>query len=226
MQISAIVVAAGSGTRLGFSKPKAFVPINGVSLLSYVLQTIRATGAFDELVLAVPGGTQQLARAEVNTAGLQIPVKITEGGAARQDSVRIALRLTSAESELIVIHDAARPFTTPEMFSSCITAAVRSGGAVVAIPVADTLKHVENGIVLSTTPRDSLWQAQTPQAFRRELLIGAHQRATRAHFTATDDAHLCEYLGVKLQVVPGSVFNLKITTPDDLRLGEAIARFR
>jgi 2-C-methyl-D-erythritol 4-phosphate cytidylyltransferase len=111
------------------------------------------------------------------------------------------------------------------MFSSCIAAAAQSGGSIVAIPVADTLKQVENGTVISTAPRDGLWQAQTPQAFRRKLLIRAHQQAIRERITVTDDAHLCEYLGFKLQVIQGSVSNLKITTPDDLRLGEAIARF-
>jgi 2-C-methyl-D-erythritol 4-phosphate cytidylyltransferase/2-C-methyl-D-erythritol 2,4-cyclodiphosphate synthase len=225
MKVSAIIVAAGSGTRLGLETPKAFVPINGATLLSYVLRTIRAVEALDEMVLAVPSGTHQLARAEVNAAGLQIPVKITEGGRERQDSVRLGLRLTSAESELIVIHDAARPFATPEMFSSCIAAATQSGGSIVAIPVADTLKQVAHGTVISTAGRDGLWQAQTPQSFHRELLIKAHERAQREHITVTDDAHLCEYIGVKLQVVQGSVSNLKITTPDDLRLGEAIARF-
>jgi 2-C-methyl-D-erythritol 4-phosphate cytidylyltransferase len=225
MKVSAIIVAAGSGTRLGLGTPKAFVTINGVSLLSYVLRTIRSIDALDEVVLAVPAGTHELARAEVIAAGLPVPVKIGQGGSERQDSVRLALGLTSAESELIVIHDAARPFATAEMFSSCIAAAAQSVGSIVAIPVADTLKQVENGTVISTAPRDGLWQAQTPQAFRRKLLIRAHQQAIRERITVTDDAHLCEYLGVKLQVIQGSVSNLKITTPDDLRLGEAIARF-
>lgn len=225
MKVSAIIVAAGSGTRLGLARPKAYVAINGVSLLSYVLRTIRAIDVLDEVVLAVPGRTRELARAEVNAAGVQIPVKITEGGTERQDSVRLALGLTSTESELVVIHDAARPFTTPEMFSSCIAAAAQSGASIIAIPLADTLKQVENGTVISTTPRDGFWQAQTPQAFRRELLIRAHERAIRERISVSDDAHLCEYLGVKVRVVQGSVSNLKITTPDDLRLGEAIAPF-
>lgn len=225
MRTSAIIVAAGSGLRLGLGTPKAFVAINGILLLSYVLRTIRATDALDEVVLAVPAGTQEFARSEVNAAGVQIPVKIIEGGTKRQDSVRLALGFTSAESELIVIHDAARPFATPQMFSACITAAAESGGAILAIPVADTLKRVEDGIVVSTIPREGLWQAQTPQVFRRELLIRGHEAAITGRIIVTDDAHVCERLGAKLQVVPGSASNLKITTPDDLRLGEMIARF-
>jgi 2-C-methyl-D-erythritol 4-phosphate cytidylyltransferase len=225
MKASAIIAAAGSGARLGLATPKAFVTIDRVSLLSHVLRTIAALDALDEVILAVPAGTQKLARAEVAAAGLQIPVKITEGGAKRQDSVRLALTLTSAEAELIVVHDAARPFATPEMFSACIAAAVQSGGAVVAIPVADTLKRVRDGTIVATVPRDGLWQAQTPQAFRRELLIMAHERALTERINVTDDAHLCECLGIAVELVQGSAINLKITIPDDLRLGEAIARF-
>jgi len=225
MKASAIITAAGSGTRLGLTTPKAFVTIDRASLLLRVLRTVRAVDALDEVVLAVPAGAQKLARAEVDAARLQIPVKITEGGAERQDSVRLALALTSAEAELIVVHDAARPFATPEMLSACIAAAVQCGGAVVAIPVADTLKQVDNGTIIATMARDSLWQAQTPQAFRRELLMMAHERAINERITATDDAHLCECLGITVRVVQGSTANLKITTLDDLRLGEAIARF-
>jgi 2-C-methyl-D-erythritol 4-phosphate cytidylyltransferase len=225
MKAAAIIVAAGSGTRLGLATPKAFVSIERASLLLRVLQTIGTLEALCEVVVAVPAGAQKYARTEAAAAGLQIPVKITEGGAERQDSVRLALRLTSAEADLIVVHDAARPFATPAMFSTCIAAAAQTGGAVVAIPVADTLKRVELGTIIATVARDGLWQAQTPQAFRRELLVRAHERAMRERITATDDAYLFERLGLAVQVVQGSALNLKITMPDDFRIGEAIARF-
>jgi 2-C-methyl-D-erythritol 4-phosphate cytidylyltransferase len=225
MKASAIIVAAGSGVRLGLPTPKAFVNIGRMSLLFRVFQTIGAVEAFGEVVVMVPAGTQKSARAEADAAGLRIPVKIAEGGAERQDSVRLALMLTSAEADLIVVHDAARPFATSEMFSACIAVAAQTGAAVVAIPVADTLKQVENGIVVATVPREGLWQAQTPQAFRRELLVRAHESATREQLTVTDDASLFEYLGLSVQVVQGSPLNLKITTPADLTMGEAIAQF-
>jgi len=225
MKVSAIIVAAGSGTRLGLATPKAFVSIERASLLLRVLQTIGTLQALGEVVVAVPAGAQKFARTEAAVAGLQIPVKITEGGAERQDSVRLALMLTSAEADLVVVHDAARPFATPAMFSTCTAAAAQTGGAVVAIPVADTLKRVERGTIVATVPRDGLWQAQTPQAFRRDLLMQAHERAMRERITATDDADLFERLGIAVQVVQGSALNLKITMPDDLRVGEALARF-
>ncbi len=226
MKTSAIVVAAGSGTRLGRETPKAFVPIGDASLLLRVLRTIRKVDGLDEVVLAVPAGAQRRARAEVDAADIQIPVKIIDGGAERKDSVQRALKLTSAEASIILVHDAARPFATPEMFSECIAAAAQIGGAIVAVPVSDTLKVVDRAMVLSTLPRETLWRAQTPQAFRRELLVRAHQEAIGEGIAVTDDAFLCERIGVAVKVVPGSALNLKITTPDDLEIGEAIARSR
>jgi 2-C-methyl-D-erythritol 4-phosphate cytidylyltransferase len=185
MKASAIVVAAGSGKRLGLSTPKAFVTIDNVSLLVRVLRTIAAVGELGEVVLAVPVGTQQRARAEVEAARVEIPVKITVGGTERQESAWLALMLTSAEAELIVVHDAARPFATPPMFSACVAAAAQTGAAIAAIPATDSLKQVSNGTIVTTVPRDGLWQAQTPQAFRRELLILAHERAIGEHITVT-----------------------------------------
>jgi 2-C-methyl-D-erythritol 4-phosphate cytidylyltransferase len=176
-------------------------------------------------------------RAQVDLSGIEIPVKITPGGGERQDSVRIALALTSAEAELIVVHDAARPFATVAMFEASLAAAARAGGGVVAIPVADSLKDVSGRTIVGTVRRTGLWQAQTPQAFQREALIAAHQRALRegviataAHqralregVIATDDADLVERIGCSVEVVEGSTLNLKVTTPDDLRMAEAIA---
>jgi 2-C-methyl-D-erythritol 4-phosphate cytidylyltransferase len=225
MKASAIVVAAGSGTRLGLATPKAFVHLDRSPLLLRVLRTLTKVEALSEVVVAVPPGANRIARAQADAAQLQIPVKITEGGAERQDSVRLSLLLTSAEAELVIVHDAARPFATSAMFSACLAAAAQNGGAAVAIPAADTLKQVENGVIVATVPRDGLWQVQTPQAFRRELLVRAHEWARRERISVTDDAQLFERQGLSIQVVPGSAVNLKITTPDDLRIGEAIARF-
>src|SRR5690242_9847885 len=185
IKASAIVVAAGSGTRLRLTTAKAFVTIDNATLLLHVLRTMAAIDVLDEMVLAVPADALRRARAEVEAAELQIPVKITAGGAERHDSVRLALKLTSSEAEFVVIHDAARPFATPAMFSACLAAAEQSGAAVIAVPVADTLKQVDNGTILSTVPRGGLWQAQTPQAFRRELLIKAHERALTEHASVT-----------------------------------------
>jgi 2-C-methyl-D-erythritol 4-phosphate cytidylyltransferase len=251
MKASAIIVAAGSGIRLGFDVPKAFVELYGRSMLSYSLRTIAAVPIIEEAVVSIPPGRESQARADVRAAGLEIPVKLTPGGVERQDSVRIALALSSAEAELVVVHDAARPFATPAMFEVALATAARVGGAIAAIALADTLKRIgdhrgagdhrsagdplsvsgtssfndprsvgEHRAIVATIARTSLWQAQTPQAFRRELLIRAHERAVIDRVIATDDADLVEQLGATVAVVDGSAFNFKITTAEDLRLAE------
>jgi 2-C-methyl-D-erythritol 4-phosphate cytidylyltransferase / 2-C-methyl-D-erythritol 2,4-cyclodiphosphate synthase len=219
---SAIIVAAGSGVRLGKNEPKAFVKIARRTMLSYSLRVIASVEAIRELVIAVPDGFERAAREDVSALALRIPVKITPGGSERQDSVRIALGLTSIESELVVVHDAARPMATAAMFESCLDAAARAGGAIAAIPVADTLKRVVDTAITETIARAGLWQAQTPQAFRRDLLIAAHQRALDERIVATDDADLVERIGARVELVEGSTANIKITTASDLAIVEAI----
>jgi len=222
LKASAIIVAAGSGVRLGSNVPKAFVKIAGRTMLSYSLATVRQVSSISEAVIAIPKEFENAARAEVSAAGLGIPVKITPGGIERQDSVRIALELTSAESDLVIVHDAARPLATVAIFELCLTAAIRAGAAIAAIPVSDTLKHVVDSAITETIARAALWQAQTPQAFRRDLLVTAHQRAAHDKIIATDDADLVERTGARVEVVEASTTNIKITTQSDLAIVEAI----
>jgi 2-C-methyl-D-erythritol 4-phosphate cytidylyltransferase len=227
LRASAIIVAAGSGVRLGSSVPKAFVKIGERTMLWYSLTAIGKVESIDEVVIAVPEGFENAARAETTAASLRAPVKITPGGVERQDSVRIALGLTSAESELVVVHDAARPLATPEIFEACLSAAARCGGGIAAIPVSDTLKRVDAGkTIAATVARAGLWQAQTPQAFRRDALVEAHRRAVSDRIAATDDADLVERTGVRVEVVEAATANIKITTPSDLAMVEAILAAR
>lgn len=222
MRASAIIVAAGSGVRLRSAVPKAFVKIGGRTMLSYSIDVVGQIPSISELVITVPEGFESAARAEAAARGLAIPIKITPGGIKRQDSVRIALALTSSESDLVIVHDAARPLATPAIFVACLAAADRSGGAIAAVPVADTLKRVANNAITATVTRAGLWQAQTPQAFRRDVLVAAHQRAVNEQVAATDDADLVERTGARVEVVEPSTANLKITTPSDLAIVEAI----
>jgi 2-C-methyl-D-erythritol 4-phosphate cytidylyltransferase len=226
LKASAIIVAAGSGVRLGSNVPKAFVKIAGCTMLSYSLVTVRQINSIDEVVITVPAGFENAARAEVAAAALSIPVKIAPGGIERQDSVRIALELTSAESDLVIVHDAARPLATPEIFEACLSAASRTGAAIAAISVSDTLKRVADSSITATIARAGLWQAQTPQAFRRAVLVTAHQRALSEKIAATDDADLVERTGARVEVVEASTNNIKITTPSDLAIVEAIIAAR
>lgn len=227
MKASAIIVAAGSGVRLGKKEPKAFVKIGGRTMLSYSLAAIAKVEEIDEIVITVPAGFEAAARAEVNGVGIEMRVKITVGGVERQDSVRIALRLTSVESELVVVHDAARPLADADIFRKCLESASRIGGAIAAVPVADTLKRVDSGgAIVETVARAGLWQAQTPQAFRRAMLVAAHQCAFDQKIVATDDADLVERNGGRVEVVEASSHNLKITTLADLAIAEAMLASR
>jgi 2-C-methyl-D-erythritol 4-phosphate cytidylyltransferase len=223
MKASAIIVAAGSGNRLGRAELKAFVKIAGRAMLSYSLRTITEVSEIEEIVIAAPAGMERAARAEANAAGVKLPVKITAGGAERQDSVRIALALTSAEAEVIVVHDAARPFADADLFARCIAAARRSGGGIAATPLSDTLKRGADGIIAATVARAGLWRAETPQAFQRHQLVAAHEHATREKIAATDDSDLVEQIGARVELVESRVINLKITTPADLALAELLA---
>lgn len=223
MRASAIIVAAGSGNRLAFGEPKAFVKLHHHAMLHYSLATLAQVSSIDEIVIAIPAGTEKRARDEVSKTDVQVPVKITAGGIERQDSVRIALALTSIETDLVVIHDAARPFADAALFNRCIEAAIRTGAAIAAIAVSDTLKRVTDGVITSTVKRTGLYQAQTPQAFQRRLLVAAHERALREHVVATDDADLVEQIGGTIEIVEASALNLKITTKTDLAIAEALS---
>jgi 2-C-methyl-D-erythritol 4-phosphate cytidylyltransferase len=209
--------------RLKMDVPKAFAPLGGRPLLHYSLRAIAALEEIVEAVVTLPVGMERDARAEVERAAVEIPVKLVAGGAERQDSVRIALGFTSAESEVVVVHDAARPFATPALFAACIEATRRADGAIAAIAVADTLKRVEGRTVVATIAREGLWQAQTPQAFRRKMLVEAHARAIRERWAATDDAELIERCGGRVEVIESSATNLKITTPADLEIASTLA---
>jgi 2-C-methyl-D-erythritol 4-phosphate cytidylyltransferase len=222
MSASAIVVAAGSGSRLGRGEPKAFVTLGGKTMLLRVLHSLARVRGIVEAVVAVPAGMEPSARIEAAAAAPPFPVKIVPGGAERHHSVRVALALVSAESELVLVHDAARPLAPPQMFERCLEAAARSGGAIAAIRVADTLKRVSSGTITETVPRADLWQAQTPQVFRRDILVAAHQRALDDGGVATDDAGLVERIGGTVTIVDGSALNLKITTPEDLEIAQAL----
>ncbi len=223
MRASAIIVAAGSGSRLGRAEPKAFVALGGRPMLYYSLAAVARVAGIAEIIVTVPSGMEKAARACAVAAGAaDLPIKITPGGAERQDSVRIGLALASAESDLVIVHDAARPLASPDLFAACLAAAERAGGAIAAIAVADTLKRVADGAITATISRAGLWQAQTPQAFRRPILIAAHERALSEKIAATDDADLAERIGARVEVVESIAPNLKITTPADLAMAESI----
>jgi len=220
MHVAAIIAAGGRGVRLGADRPKQFLELGGRSILDLSIDALASSDRIHEIVVAVPQNhLEATAAAWSGSAGK--PVTFVSGGARRQDSVGNAFARTSAGADIIVIHDAARPFVTGEVIGRTIDAALAHGAAIAAIPVRDTVKQAGANIadgsrpITATIPRESIFLAQTPQAFRRDVL--ARALAAGASVEATDEAMLVERLGLPVHVVDGEPGNIKVTTPEDLR---------
>jgi len=219
-----VIVGAGQGVRMGASVPKVFLPLGSRPVL---LHTVRAFTALPEIrgvVLVVPAGEEPRVR-ELCGAGPNAEKirAVVPGGARRQDSVRAGLDALSADTELVLIQDAARPFASPELIRRVLDAARRIGAAVPGVPVADTLKQVNpDETVACTLGRQGLVAVQTPQGFRIEVLRRAYAEAEVRGLEATDDAGLVEQAGLPVAVVPGDPMNFKLTTPLDFRVAECV----
>lgn len=213
---------------MGSRTPKQFLALRGLPVLVHTLRVFEAAEIVSAIILAAPAAEMDYCRRElVEPYGLKKVVQIVAGGAERQDSVRLGLAAVDREAEIVVVHDAVRPFLTLEMLAQVVEAAETHGAAIVAIPMRDTVKRVgADGLIEATVDRGALWLAQTPQAFVRELLEEAHAQAARTGFRATDDAQLVERLGHRVAIVEGSTDNIKITRPEDLAIGEAILASR
>ncbi len=219
----AVLLLAGSGSRLGAAVPKAFVELAGAPLWEHAAATLRATPGCAGLVLVVPSGLEDAVRGSDVAAG----AVVVEGGARRQDSVRAALAVLPEGAGIVAVHDSARPLVTEETVLAAVAEAARTGAALAAEPAWDTLKQVdEHGVVVATPDRSALWHAQTPQCFDRNLLLRAHEACERDGVDATDDAMLVERLGEPVHVVQSVGRNFKVTRPDDLVMAEAIVRTR
>ena len=201
------------------------IPLGGRPLVSYCLDAFRATSV-EEIVLAVPPDEVEAFCALIAQGGGDKTEKVVAGGATRQDSVLNGLGELSAGIDCVLIHDAARPFVSPTLIDRCATAARAHGAAVAAVPVSDTLKRAEGELVRATVDRRGLWAAQTPQAFRRQLVTEAYARAQREGTVAADDASLVEAMGWPVHLVLGSPRNLKITHPQDLELARMMVEWQ
>jgi 2-C-methyl-D-erythritol 4-phosphate cytidylyltransferase len=227
MSTAAILLAAGSGERLGSDIPKAFVELAARPLLSHAIDAVEGSQRFDSVYVAVPAGWEERAREIIGVSRER--ARVLAGGETRQESVLGCLRSIDAEAlapEMVVCHDVARPFARPELFAAVLDALSDADGAIPVVPVADTIKAVDDGHVSKTLEREQLVAAQTPQAFRFRPLLESHERARTEGFVATDDAAVLEHAGRSVVVVPGDPENLKITTPADLRAAEALIASR
>lgn len=219
-----IVAAAGRGARMGAPVNKVLLPLRGESVLLRTLRQLSRCGDIDSLLVVAGTDDMDLVRTLLAEASASLkPWRLVAGGKERQDSIRNALAALGDDCGLVLVHDAARPLIDPGTVHRLVAATREHGAAIVAVPVKDTIKRVAaDGIIADTLERATLWQAQTPQGFRRDLLAEAYARAGRCGITATDDAALVEQLGVAVRVVRGDYRNLKLTTPEDLLLAEAL----
>jgi 2-C-methyl-D-erythritol 4-phosphate cytidylyltransferase len=219
----AIVVAAGQGLRMGAACRKQYLELGGRPILAMTLQVLAESGCFGPLLAVVPPEELDFCRERIlRPAGLERRVALAAGGAERQDSVYRGL-LALPPVAVVAVHDGVRPLVGAAEIRACVAAAAQAGGAILALPVVETLKLVDDaGAIRRTLPRSRIYAAQTPQAFRTEILRAAHERARREGWRATDDAMLVERNGGRVTVLPGSRRNIKITTPEDLRLAQAL----
>jgi 2-C-methyl-D-erythritol 4-phosphate cytidylyltransferase len=200
--------------------------LGGRAILARTLEVFEHCPAVDEVWVVVAAGQRDYCqRALIDRYGLGKVRGLVAGGAERQESVWCGLQQIASTVDLVVVHDGVRPFVTVPLICQTLQKAAQYGAAITAVPVTDTLKCVsEAGRVEHTLSRERLWRTQTPQAFRRDLLQEAFQHAWKQGIVATDEASLVEALGHPVYVVRGAASNMKITTPDDLRLGESLLR--
>ena len=224
MHVNVVIVAAGKGTRLQSELPKPFLSVAGKPILVHTLRRFTPIEAVRRIVVVVAAEREALCREVLHTHGpWPQPMSVVHGGAERQDSVRNGLAALEPQCEIVMIHDAARPFISAAAIQRSIDTATEGGGAIVATPVRDTIKRADTQhTIRETVSRHDLWLAQTPQTFRVEVIRAAHRRAQQQGITGTDDATLVEQMGQPVRLVPGNALNFKITTPDDLALARAV----
>jgi 2-C-methyl-D-erythritol 4-phosphate cytidylyltransferase len=220
--VGVVIVAAGAGARAGPGEPKQFRPILGVPMLLRALRPFTSHPEVGHVVVALPPGFETrppdwLAK----LVGERLV--LVAGGATRAHSVRAGLRALPEQAAIVLIHDGARPFVARETIDGVVAKARDGVGAVAALPVSDTVKDVEQDRITRTVARERLWRAQTPQGFPRDMIAHAYA-GLDSESTPTDDAELCERAGLPVTIVPDSPYNLKVTTAEDFRIAEALAR--
>jgi 2-C-methyl-D-erythritol 4-phosphate cytidylyltransferase len=221
---SAIIVAAGRGSRMNMDINKQYIEVAGKPVLARTLEAFNDCSFIDEIIVVVNEKDIIFCKQHIIDFYEFNKVKtIVAGGDERQKSVYNGLKEVNIETDVVLIHDGARPFINEESIKESISAAMEFGGSVVAVPVKDTIKTADShGIISQTIDRSTLWSIQTPQTFKYDLIMYAHKSAIEDGFIGTDDSVLLERLGYKLKLVMGGYNNIKITTKEDLIVAEAI----
>ena len=215
---TAVITAGGSGQRFG--ELKQFKKLNGQPLYEYSLKTFIDVSLFGEIILVVPVENQKTIEQQVKKKYRSL-VKVIVGGMNRQDSVKNGVMNSSLKTDLVVIHDAARPFITKKLIKDCILACSNSDGAIIALQPFDTIKYSKSNVVEKTIDREKVWMAQTPQAFIKEKILEAYNNKLN-ELIMTDESSMMEGMGYKIKIVRGSENNFKITTDDDWKRAEMV----
>ena len=227
MQVSAIVLAAGAGRRFGGAVAKAYLPIAGRPLVLRTLDRMFAAKTVTQVVLVVATDEMTRCRAllDADSALRDRHCLLQAGGATRQQSAKRGLERVAATTDIVIIHDGARPFVSAALIDRCVECAGEKGAVVVGLPVRDTIKMVGGDFFIRSTPeRSALWEIQTPQVFQRGLIVAAHEQAEIDGVEVTDDAMVVERMGKPVYVLEGERTNVKITLPEDLWLAEMMIR--
>ncbi len=222
--VTAIITAAGKGTRMNSDINKQYIEIAGIPVLARTINVFQKCRDIDAIILVVNEGDINFCRHRiVEHYNFSKVTTLVSGGAQRQNSVYKGLCAVGKECKTVLIHDGARPFVTEENIVNCINAAKTYGACGIGVRLKDTVKISDkNGFVAATPDRNSLWSIQTPQGFAYNIIMDAHKNAIESSYIGTDDMVLVERLGIDVKIVEGSYKNIKITTPEDLAVGEAI----
>lgn len=220
--VSAVIVAGGKGTRTKMDVPKQFYEILGKPLLYYTIKKFCYEKTIDEIILVVPCDYLVYTNDFVKALNLDKVTKITTGGSTRQESVLNGIKEVNDKCTLVAIHDGARPFIDKDAIKMCVLDAKKYGASAVGKKCVDTLKKAdENLFIKETVNREEIWQINTPQIFKKDIILNAHIRAKEENIDATDDCALLERLGYKIKITPTEKNNIKITTYDDIKYMEA-----
>ena len=219
---SVIIVAAGSGKRMKAGINKQFLLIDGKEILAHTIDKFYNCDEIGEIIVCVKENEEEMLKEKIISKYGYKDIKIAYGGKERQDTIKNGLEKLDEDSEIVLIHDGARPFIEDEIIKNAISETKEHGATVVGVPVKDTIKIVKDGKITDTPDRSIVWAAQTPQSFKREIVEVSYKNAYEKGIYGTDDAMLAEYAGYEVHMVKGSYDNIKITSPEDMGFAESI----
>lgn len=223
---SVIIVAAGSGKRMQRNINKQFIKLNEKEIISHTIDAFYKNKNIDEIIVCIKQEEEEFFKKQILEKNDFKNIKIAYGGKERQDSIYNGLKCVDKNCKIVLIHDGARPFVDNRIIEECISVAKEKKAVVVGVPVKDTIKIVIDGKITDTPNRANLWSAQTPQTFDYSLIKKAYDEAYKSNYYGTDDSMLVENIGQEVTMIMGSYENIKITSPEDLNMGEQILSLR